>query len=131
MDTFLKITAGVLITLILTIVVAKTNKDISVMIIVLACTAISITAISFFQPIIDLIDNLQTIGNIDMKFLTILLKCSAIGLISEITGSICEDNGYSTLSKSLKFLASSVILYISVPIFNSLLEIIQGILVAL
>ena len=131
MDTFLKITAGVFITLILSIVVARTNKDISVLIIILACSAISIAAITFFQPVIDLIGKLQIIGNLDAKLLRILLKCSAIGLISEIAGSICEDNGYAALSKSLKFLATAVILCIAVPVFNGLLEIIQGILVTL
>lgn len=131
MDTFLKITAGVFITLILSIVVAKTNKDISVLIIILACSAISISAITFFQPVIDLIGTLQSVGNLDSRFLNILFKCSAIGLISEIAGSVCEDNGYAALSKSLKFLATAVILCIAVPVFNGLFEIIQGMLVAL
>lgn len=128
MDTVFKVTSGVLITLVLSFVIAKNNKDISLLIIIFVCSGISISAIVFLEPILDFVEKLQLVGDLDNQYLNILLKCTGIGIVSEIAGSLCEDAGHASLSKSLKFLTSAIILSMSLPVFNSLLDVVQDIL---
>ena len=41
---------------------------------------------------------------------------------------ICEDSGNGALGKALQFLASAVILYLSLPLLSKLLDIVEGML---
>ena len=60
--------------------------------------------------------------------LGILLKAVGIGLVSEIAGLVCNDAGNGSLGKTLQMLGSAVILYLSLPIFTAMLELIREIL---
>lgn len=60
--------------------------------------------------------------------LGILLKAVGIGLVSEIAGLVCTDAGNGSLGKTLQMLGSAVILYLSLPIFTAMLELIREIL---
>lgn len=60
--------------------------------------------------------------------LGILLKAVGIGLVSEIAGLVCTDAGNGSLGKALQMLGSAVILYLSLPIFTAILELIREIL---
>lgn len=131
MDVFLKAAAGVLVAVILVLVLMKQGKDLSVLLIVAVCTMIVCTALSYIQPIKDLILRLQTIGQLDSDTLSILLKAVGIGLIAEVTGLICADAGNAAMGKTLQFLASAVILWLSIPLLNELLELLDTILGAI
>ncbi len=131
MDVFLKAAAGVLVAVILVLVLMKQGKDLSVLLIMAVCTMVVCAALSYIQPIKDLILRLQTIGQLDSDTLTILLKAVGIGLIAEVTGLICADAGNAAMGKTLQFLASAVILWLSIPLLNELLELLDTILGAI
>lgn len=131
MDVFLKTAAAVLITAVLYLTVSKQGKDISVLITVAGCCFVLFAAISYLEPIVAFIDKLKTIGGLDGDFVNVLLKAVGIGMIAEITGLICADAGNSSLGKTLQILSGAVILWISLPIFEELLELLENILGAL
>ncbi|MBR4109877.1 MAG: hypothetical protein IKK41_06190 [Oscillospiraceae bacterium] len=131
MDVFLKAAAGVLVAVILVLVLMKQGKDLSVLLIVAVCAMVLCAALSYLQPIKDLIIRLQTIGQLDSDTLSILLKAVGIGLIAEVTGLICADAGNAAMGKTLQFLASAVILWLAIPLLNELLELLDTILGAI
>lgn len=130
MDTFIKATAGVLITLILCLVLAKQGKDLSILLVLLVSCMVLSTALTYLQPVLDFFDRLTVIGKLNTELIGILLKAVGIGLLAEIAGLICADAGNSALGKTLQIMASAVILALSVPIFTQLLELIETLLVA-
>jgi stage III sporulation protein AD len=71
---------------------------------------------------------LQKIGALNQELLNILLKIVGICFTAEIAGLICEDSGNGALGKALQFLASAVILYLSLPLLSKLLDIVEGML---
>lgn len=125
---FIKAVAAVLAALILHLMLSKQSKDFSLLLTLGVCCMIATAALQYFEPVIDFFDNLQTIANLDPDMLRIILRAVGIGLLSEITGTICADSGNAALGKTLQILASSVILWISLPLFNGLFELIEGIL---
>lgn len=131
MDVFLKAAAGVLVAVILVLVLMKQGKDLSVLLIMAVCTMIVCAALSYIQPVKDLIIRLQTIGQLDSDTLSILLKAVGIGLIAEVTSLICSDAGNAAMGKTLQFLASAVILWLSIPLLNELLELLDTVLGAI
>jgi stage III sporulation protein AD len=83
------------------------------------------------KPIIEFIQKLKNLGNIDSDFMRIILKAVGIGMITEITVMICSDSGNASLGKSLQILSSAVILWISLPVLNQLIDLLDQILGAI
>lgn len=130
MDTFLKAVAGVLIAVILCLTVSKSNKDISLLLVVATCCIVVAAAASYLSPVFSFFEQLQTLGDLDPNMIGILMKAVGVGMLSEIAGLVCEDAGNAAMGKSLKYLSAAVILYISLPLFTSLLSLLEEILVA-
>ena len=130
MDLLLKAVAGTLIAVILYLVTSKYNKEHALMLTIAVCCMLGIAALTYLRPVIEFFDNLQTLGNLDAEVLKILLKCTAIAVLAEITGPICADAGNGALGKTLQLLATAVILWLSLPLFRKLMELIENILVS-
>lgn len=128
MDLFFKATATVLLSLILFLVLNPHCKELGILITLAVCCMAAIAAGQFIQPVVGFLDTLQQVGDLDSFYLSILLKVVGIGFLSEITALVCADAGNATLGKALQMLATCVILWLSIPLLNSLLELIQDIL---
>lgn len=131
MDNFLKIAAGVLVILVLYLILNKQGKDFSVLLTIAGCCLIMASAVTFFQPVITFVEKLESLGNFNPDILQIMLKSVGIGLLTEVVSLICADAGNSSMAKSLQILASVVILWLAIPLFSSLIDLIQEILVAI
>lgn len=131
MEIFLKAAAGVLITVILCLALEKQSKELSVLLVMTVCCMIIGAAINYLKPVFTLFEKLQSIGKLNEEMMRVLLKAVGIGLVAEITAMICSDSGNNALGKAIKLIAAGVILCISIPLFESLLELIEEILVML
>lgn len=131
MDILIKATAGVLIAVVLTLTLAKQGKDISLLLTIAVCCMVASAAITYLQPVVDFLKRLQSIGQLDSETLAILMKAVGIGLLAEITGLICADAGNASLGKVLQMLATAAILWMSIPLLNELIELIDNILGAI
>lgn len=128
MEVFLKASALALIVSVLYQMVAGRNKEIGTLLLVLGCCAVLVTVISYIEPVFAFITKLQQLGNLNSEMLEILLKCAGIGLVAEITMLVCKDMGNVSMGKTLQILATVVILWLSLPMLGSLLELIGEIL---
>ena len=130
MSTFLKIAAGVLIAALLTLMLSKQRKDISVLLVLAVCSMTFAVSMQYLEPVIALLQKLNTIANLDTGMLKILIKSVGIALLAEIVSLICADSGNVTLGKSIQVFAGVMVLYLSTPLFNKLIELIEDVLSA-
>ena len=128
MNIFIKSAACVLVGLVVYIILQRQGKDFSVVLSLSVCVMIAIGCMQLLIPVMELFDQLITISKIDRDFLQIILKAVGIGLLSEITGLICNDAGNAAMGKTLQLLATVAILVISLPLFSGLLELFNSIL---
>ena len=128
MDIFLKASALVLIVSVLYQVVSGRSKETGILLLALGCCFVLMTAITYIEPVFAFIRKLQVLGNLNTEMLEILLKSVGIGLLAEITVLICNDMGNAAMGKTLQILATAIILWLSLPMLNSLLELIGKIL---
>ena len=119
--------AWVLLAVVLGLSLGK-QKDIGVLLTMAVCCMVAMIAISYLEPVLDFLRELETLGDLQGDMLGILLKAVGIGLVSEIAGLVCTDAGNGSLGKALQMLGSAVILYLSLPIFTAMLELIREIL---
>ena len=131
MDIFWKVTAGVLTALILWINLSKSNKDISVLTTMAVCAMAVIAAAAFLRPIVAFVKKLQSMGNLDKDLVIIVLKVVGIGIVTEIATSICKDAGNESMGKTLQFVSAATVLWMSIPVFERLLDLLDKILGAI
>lgn len=128
MDVLIRACALVLIVSVLYQLVSGRNKEIATLLMVLGCAAVLAAAISYMEPVFTFIQRLQTLGNLNTEMLEILLKSVGIGLLAEISALVCKDMGNASLGKTLQTLSAVAILWLSLPMLSSLLELISRIL---
>lgn len=129
MDIFLKTTAGILVTVILSLTISKHTKDLSALLVLAVCCMVAVIAISQLKPVISFALKLQTICGLNEVFLEILLKAVGIGFLAELAELICTDSGNAALGKVLKLSASAIILLLALPLFENLIDLVENILV--
>ena len=126
MTLYLRAAAAVLIVLILGQAISQ--KDISLVLSMLAAVMVGLLMLHYLEPVLNFLQELQQLGDFQGNMLKVLLKILGIGIISEITQMVCKDNGNSSLSQAMQLLGTAVILWLSLPIFDALLDIIRKIL---
>ena len=128
---FLQAAAGVLVASVLGLTLAKQNKETTILLTIAVCCMVMMAALGFLQPVLELLRQLESIGNLNTEMVQILFKVVGIALVSEIASMICADAGNVSLGKALQMLGSMVVLWLSIPAFQALLSLIQQILVSL
>ena len=128
MDIFWKATAGILITVIISLILTKHGKDYGTVLIICVCCMTTTVALSYLQKVVSFVGELQVIGNLNSELISILFKTVGIGIISEIASVICTDSDNAALGKSLQILSSAVILWLCLPLFSELIKIVEEVL---
>lgn len=113
---------------VLVLAVEKQEKDLALMLTMAVCAMAAATAFSFLEPVISFLYRLEALGDLQGGVLETLLKIVGIGLVTEITGMICQDSGNSSLARGMELLGCAVVLFLSLPILETLLDLIQRIL---
>ena len=113
MNIALKVIAGVLVSSVLCLLLAKQGKEMSLLLTIAVCCMVLVTAGIFIQPIISFLQNLQSLGKLNTEMMSILLKAVGIGILSELVSYICTDMGNASLGKGLQVLSVAVILWLS------------------
>ena len=128
MNVFLRAIAGVLIALILWISLGKQNKDFSTLLTLLVCVMIFVASVAFLRPLMQFINKIQYLGELDSDLVSVVLKSVGIGILGEISAQICKDAGNESMGKVLQFLSTTVVLWISIPVFERLLTLLDNVL---
>lgn len=128
MELFLKTAAGCILSLILILMLGKQERDLAAMLSIAVCCMIALTALTTLAPVMDFLRRLETEGNFGPFGLDSIVKMVGIGLVSELVATLCQDAGNASLGKQVQLLAGIVILKLSLPLLETLLELIENLL---
>ena len=128
---FLKTIAITMISLTVWILLSKQSKEISLSLSVIVCCIILIAAMAYVKPVLDFLNRLENLGQLDSEMISILLNAVGIIFLSELVALLCKDSGNAALGNSVQLLGTAVILWLSLPMLNSVLDTIEEILTAL
>lgn len=120
--------AAVLLATVVCLVLNKQGKDFSIVISICVCSMVMILGAAYLEPVLVFLRQLESLAQLENSMVSILFKVAGIGILSEIAGMICADAGNASMSKVLHILSTAVILWLSIPIFNEMLDLIQNIL---
>ena len=128
MTPFLQISGAVLLAVILVLALKSYCKEIGTILAITVCCLTGLTALRYLQPVLEFLKKLEDLGGLDEVMIEILLKATGIGILSEIANLVCKDAGNESMGKSMQLLGTAVILYLSLPLFQTLIELLQTIL---
>lgn len=125
MSEFWKTTCLILLTVILSLSVGKTERDLSVVLGMFALCIGGYAAVTILVPVLDYLRELQSDFHLPQELVSTLLKVVGITLTAELSSAVCTDAGNSSLGKTLQILGSAAVLSLSIPIFRTLMLIIK------
>ena len=128
MEVFWKAGAVVILTVILSTAIGKTEKDISVVLSVTACCIVLVVAMQYLSDVITFLWKLSDASASDDFFSGVLLKITGVALMTELSYLISSDAGNSSLGKAMQILGNAVILFLALPMFDTFLSIVQEII---
>ena len=123
-------TGGVLgiIIVILALQLKNIKSEYSVVIMIVGCVIIFFYSISGIIKVVEILKKIINDTGINDEQIIILLKIMGISYIAEFVSDIAKDSGYSALSNQIQIYGKITILVVSVPILESLINCINGLL---
>jgi stage III sporulation protein AD len=128
MALFWQTAALVLLALVLGLTLEKQQKDLALVLRVAVCVITVAAALSFLSPVVDFARKLCAMASLDSGLLGTLFKAAGIGMMTQVGALVCEDAGNGAAGKGIQLLGTAVILWLSIPIFETLMSLIQGIM---
>lgn len=125
MTAFIQAVAGALIGIILCLAIRSHSRDLPLLLSLAVSVMVLLVAVNFLQPVVELIRSLEAVGQLDTQLLQAILKAVGIGLIGELAALICNDSGNSALGRAVEVLTAAAVLWLSIPLFRQLLELVQ------
>lgn len=128
MALFWKVAAAVLLAVVLEMALGKRGAEFQTVLSVAVCCIGAAAAVSYLEPVLDFLWELEALGGLKGGMLAALLKVAGIGLVAELAAMVCTDAGDASLGKTLELLGSAAILYLSLPVLTQMMALIQTIL---
>ncbi len=128
MAAFWQVLGGVLIAAVLGLMLQQQGRDLGLLLSLGACAMVAIIAVNYLSPVVEFLQTLKEAGKLDGDMLRIMLKAVGIGLVGELAALICQDAGNSALAKTVQMLTAAVILWLSLPLMQALLDMVVQIM---
>ena len=128
MLSFFQAVAAVMLAVILILSIRGQGKDMGLLLSLFVCCSVGCIAMAYLKPVIAFVQQLRSVGNLDSEMLSVLLKVVGTALIGEIAALVCTDAGNAAMGKALQILTVATILWLSLPMFTALLELVETIL---
>ena len=128
MDVFFKSAAMAVVCVILYLALSKDRKEFATVLSITACCFLAAAAFGFLDSVMDFVHRLIAMANLNTETVQILLKSTGISILSEFCAMICTDAGNSALGKGIQLLAAATVLWLSLPLFMNLLDLVTNLL---
>lgn len=110
------------ISIIIIVILKQYRPEYTIYVSILAGVIILGMLINPISGILDIINNISSKTNINPQFLKILIKITGIAILTEFAVSICKDSGESAIASKVDIGGKIIIVSLSMPIIQALLE---------
>lgn len=121
----LKIIGVAFLSAVCSLVVKSTKPEFSFAVNTVGCLVIILQILTKTPQIVDFFNKIGLISGVENGMIKLLVKMIAIGYLTEFSSGILVDFGNVSLADKVVFAGKITIILLSLPIFESLLRIIQ------
>lgn len=124
----IKIAGIVIIALLLSVLLRNYRSEFSLLIVICASIIIFIMISDDLHTIVMRFSEITDGVTGTKQYINLMLKVLGISLIAQLLSDLCRDSGESALATQTETAAKVIILIISFPLFESVIEIVTGLL---
>ena len=124
MEVFVKCIIIAIITAISSSVMKRYLPEISTVILIMAVATLLFLLSGVLGDSLEFLKKLATSAGISEKILSIMIKITAIGILSKIASDICTSSGAGTLVTVIELCASALAIVLSMPLFEEVIGLI-------
>ena len=127
MDIF-KILAFTLVALVVILIVEKNNKEIGMLLVLVASMCVFLSVFMSVKEIIIVLKKLANGAGINHAYLELLLKVTGIAYLVEIVKNVCMDAGNSTLASKTELAGKVSIAILAIPLITNVVSLIGSVI---
>ena len=125
MDTLLQVAGLGLIAVLLGLVLKKGNGVLALLLTLAACAAMTVSIVRLAEPVVSFLSELR---QLEPALLQPLLRTVGIGLLTQLTASVCADAGESTVARLIELCGSVLGIYTALPLLEAVLSLLRTML---
>lgn len=125
MELFLQAAAIAVITVVLTSLLKKTNRELALLLTLAACILIGLFFMRLAEPIVDFLSKLRNLAGLDKTLMTPMLKTIGIGFLTQISATVCADAGENAIAKLVEICGGVLALYVALPLLEAVLDMVE------
>lgn len=105
------------------------NVELKIAVVLLCVSVVFIKITGSILQLKDLISGLLDKAGLDGMYLNVIFKGLGICYISQISADCCRDSGQSSLAAQIELAGKLAMIVVAIPLFSSVIELIETILV--
>ncbi len=125
MQELLQVTVFGVLTVILTTLLKKHNGELALLLTLAGCVILAIVVIKTAKPVVSFLTTLRQTAGIERELMTPLLKTVAIGLLTQVGGTVCADAGETSIARLIELCGSILAVYVSLPLLEAVLQMLE------
>ena len=91
----------------------------------MVCALCFLTVLPFFSPVLAFVRRLEEITGLSQAVFAPLFKTAAIGLLSQLAGTLCRDSGQQALGQTIEICSGFLCIYLALPLLEMVLSLLQ------
>ena len=122
METVGKLIAAALICCALSLLLRKQAPELTLALCAVVCALCFLTVLPFFSPVLAFVRRLEEITGLSQAVFAPLFKTAAIGLLSQLAGTLCRDSGQQALGQTIEICSGFLCIYLALPLLEKKLH---------
>ncbi len=106
---------------ILTLLIKKTNPELSAVLAFAVCSLIGGLALSAMSSVLEVLELAQLGLGLSSAYTAPVIKCVGIGICAKLGSDLCRDAGQTAVASTVELCGAGCALYVSLPLVKTLL----------
>ena len=113
------------VTVVFAALLKKNSRELALLLTIAACVLMGILIVRMVEPVLSFLAKLRNLAGVDAELMTPLLKTVGIGLLTQLSASVCTDAGESAIAKLIELCGSILAIYAALPLLEAVIDMIQ------
>ena len=109
---------------VLTLIIKRTNPEISTVLTLTVCMAIVGMSMKVFSSVSEVLELVEVGSGFSSAYTAPVLKCVGIGIAARLGSDLCKDSGQEAVASSVEICGALCALYVSLPLIKTMLRMI-------
>lgn len=124
MELIFKSAAAAISAAIIIMLIKRHNPELSTVLSICSVTVILISALSFLGELKELVRSAVRISGVSDIYLTVILKCLAVSVVTKLGSELCRDASQAALATTVEFAGTICAISLAMPLISTMLELV-------